>query len=444
MKRPFWRSPYLVVIAGRPNVGKSTLFNTIVGRWVAIVDPTPGVTRDRIVRPVAWGGKRFDLMDTGGIGIVDMQRLEELVELQIQSGLGMADLILFVTDVKAGVTPLDQAVAEALRKSGKPVVLVVNKCDAPKYDIEAEEFRKLGFDEMFVISAAERRGLDELMQRVARDAPGEGEEEDGEGLKLALVGRRNVGKSSFVNALAGEERVIVSDVPGTTRDAVDVSVETPKLKLVAIDTAGVRKKSSIRHPVEFYSTCRTETAVRRSDVVVLMIDAVQGVSNIEKRLAQMVSEEHKPCVIAVNKWDLAGELDPDKYTDYIARTLPGLSFCPIVYLSALKGERVKAVVKVAADLFEQAKREWNTGLVNRIVTEAVERQPPRAKGKRRPKIYYVTQLPGPPPTFLLFVNEPELFDASYRRFLASHMRKKLKAPEVPMRLIFRRRRREKS
>lgn len=441
MTKPFWKSPFLAAIVGRPNVGKSTLFNALVGKMIAIVDPTPGVTRDRLIRTITHKEYAFDIMDTGGIGIVDMQDLEDLVELQIQSGISIADLILFTVDARDGITPLDLNVAESLRKTGKRVFVVVNKCDVPKFEFDAHLFHRLGFNDVFTISAIEKRGLDRLLEAICEILPPGSEYEPETGLKLALVGRRNVGKSSFLNAIAGEERVIVSDVPGTTRDAVDVYIETPKYKLVAIDTAGVRKKSSINHPVEFYSTCRTESAIHRADVVVLMIDAKQGISAIEKRLASTVEEEFKPVIITVNKWDLAGDLDPDKYTEYINKTLPGLDHAPIAYISVKDGQRVGSVLKIAEDLYNQYHSTWPTPEINKIVEEAKDIQVPLSSSTKRTKVFYATQVSTAPPTFLFFVNRAKQIPDTYRRFLVNYMRKRLKATEIPFRIIFRERRR---
>ncbi len=286
-----------------------------------------------------------------------------------------------------------------------------------------------------------RRGVDDLLDRVVSLIPEDARiKQEDEGLKLVLLGRRNVGKSSFVNYLAGEERVIVSEVPGTTRDAVDVAIQTEKFKLVAIDTAGVRKKSSMSHPVEIYSTARTESALTRADVVVLMIDAKQAVSALEKRLAKMITEEFKPCIIAVNKWDLAGEADPNTYTEYIGKTLPGLAHCPIVYMSVKEGSRVTNIVKIAEDLDKQTRQSWPTPLLNEIAQEAWERNRPRVKHSKLPKIYYCTQIGTRPPSFLFFVNMPEFFTDTYTRYLVNYLRKRLDAPEVPIRVIMRQRR----
>jgi len=441
MATPFWKSPFLAAIIGRPNVGKSTLFNTLIGLRVAIVDPTPGVTRDRLVHSAKAVDRYFDVMDTGGIGIVDMQKLEELVEWQITAAIGVADLILFVVDVKDGLTPMDAAIAETIRKTSKPTLLLANKCDVGKFDVQAEEFRRLGIARVFPISAQERRGLDEVLEYIESILPdADPAEEDPNALKLAIVGRRNVGKSSFVNFLAGEERVIVSEVPGTTRDAVEVSIESPGLKLVAIDTAGLRKKSSIRHPIELFSTFRTENALSRANAVILMIDAEQGISNIEKHIASLVAEEFKPCVIVVNKWDLAGELDPDKYTEYIGKTLSGLDHCPIIYISVKDGDRADKVIPIAQDLLVQWRSTWSTSLVNDVIGDAQNLHRPKVKAGSLPKMYYATQVSTAPPTFLIFVNRPEFFADNYRRFLVNYLRKRLKVPEIPLRIVFRERR----
>ncbi|MDZ7814822.1 MAG: ribosome biogenesis GTPase Der [Planctomycetota bacterium] len=441
MPLPLWSRPFCVVIAGRPNVGKSTLFNRIVGRRISIEDPTPGITRDRIVHTVTHEDVTFDLVDTGGIGVVDMQDLEDLVELQIQSAIGMANVVIFVTDVRDGLMPLDEKVAQALRKLKVPVVLAVNKCDVPKFDDMVGEFFKLGFADAYAISSREKRGVDELLDKVISYAPHKEQKDEGEKdkLKLAVVGRRNVGKSSLINFLTGEERVIVSDVAGTTRDAVEVALETAGLSIVAIDTAGLRKKSSMKHPVEFYSTVRTETSVRRADVVVMMLDAVEGVSSIEKKLSGYIEEEHKPCIIVVNKWDLAGETEPEKYTEYIRKTLPGLDHCPVVYSSVKKGERISPIIEIAGELVEDYRKEWPTAKLNKLADEAWKKNKPRTKLSKLAKIFYVTQVKTAPPIFLVFVNDPKLFPDSYRRYLINYFRERLGIPEIPIRLVLRRR-----
>jgi GTP-binding protein len=437
----------LVAIVGRPNVGKSSLLNCLVGRRIAIVDPTPGVTRDRISVPCPMGEGYVELIDTGGMGMDDADQLTEHVENQIAYALAEADLIVFIVDAREGLTPLDRHVAEQLRRRAKPVVLAANKVDGVDIMTEAGELNALGFGGPIAISAHHRLGIEELTEAILSrlgEAPDEAPAETT--MKLAVVGKRNTGKSTFINALAGAERVIVSETPGTTRDSVDVTVELGGRALTLIDTAGVRKRRRIKGDVEFYSYHRALRSIRRADVVALMIDAAVPVSKVDKDLARHVAEEFKPVLFVVNKWDVAREVAaPDDYAEYLGKVFPELSFAPISLTSALTGLNVRETIALAAQLFEQARRRVGTGRLNAAFEEILRlRGPSHKAGTRPPKILYVSQIATAPPTIVCFVNDLRSFDAGYRRFLLNRLRERLPYSEVPIRLVFRPRRETKA
>lgn len=430
-----------VSIVGRPNVGKSTLFNAFAGRRISIVEATPGVTRDRITTEILHGGTRFELIDTGGIGIVDCDDLDKQIQVQINAGIERSDVILFVVDVKEGIVPLDREVAERLRKSGKKVLLAVNKIDHPHQESGMYEFAALGFGEPWPVSGIQGFGRTDLLNALVAALPQGDELGDvsDEVLRLAIVGRRNVGKSTFVNSLCQAERVIVSDVPGTTRDAVDVHVEIDGKPLVIVDTAGIQKAKQIKDNIEFYSQTRSEAAIRRCDVVALLLDASRDIGELERRIAGMICDAYKPCVIVVNKWDLCREqLKTSDFADYIAKTLPFLQSAPIVFTTALTGKHVYSVLATARSLFNQASKRAPTWKVNNAVAKARDKQRPRVKAFL-PRIYYGTQISVRPPTFLLFVNKPQAFDKNYRRYLNNEFQELLDFPEVPLRFVFKER-----
>ncbi|HUT01542.1 MAG TPA: ribosome biogenesis GTPase Der [Phycisphaerae bacterium] len=435
-----------VAIVGRPNVGKSSLLNRLVGHRISIVDPTPGVTRDRISAPCAIGDGYVELIDTGGMGLEDVDELTEHVENQIAYGMAEADLIVFLVDAREGVTPLDRHVAERLRRLKVPVVLAANKVDEVNLSAEAAELNALGFGEPINISAHHGIGIGELTEAILRSlgtAPGKGIDEAV--MKLAIVGKRNTGKSTFINALAGEERVIVSETPGTTRDSVDVTVELDGRRFMLIDTAGVRKRRQIRDDIDFYSHHRAMRSVRRADVVALMIDASVPVSKVDKDLARQVAEEFKPVVLVVNKWDLAKNVAAgEDYAEYFGKVIPELSFAPISLTSATTGLNVGATIRLAEQLFQQARRRVGTGELNRIVEEILRlRGPSHKTGTKPPKILYVSQIATAPPTIVCFVNDVRSFETNYQRFLINQFRQRLPYGEVPIRLIFRSRREER-
>lgn len=430
----------VVAIVGRPNVGKSSLFNSLVGRRISIVDPTAGVTRDRVSTLVEHDGRFFELTDTGGIGIVDMDRLTEDVEKQIQNAIDLATVVLFVVDARSGPTALDQLVAERLRGIDKPVLCVVNKSDTEKLDLESSDFHRLGYEPVLAVSAEQHRGKDRLLDEIVRRLPADqGEAPPGDPhLMLAIVGRRNAGKSTFINSLAQAERVIVSEIPGTTRDSVDVRFERDGKSFVAIDTAGVRNKSSIANSIEFYSMARAERSIRRADVVLHFFDARLKISRIDKQLTDYILEHHKPAIFVVNKWDLLKDgVTIDDFGDYVRKTFPMLDHVPIAFITAKEGKNVYKVLNLAQNLVKQAKLRVTTGELNRVLRMAIEANPPVNRIKQLPKIMYGTQIAESPPTIVLFVNNPVLFDDIYRRYLLKVFRDNLPFSEVPIKLEFR-------
>jgi GTPase len=430
-----------VAIVGRPNVGKSSLFNALAGRRISIVEPTAGVTRDRISAVVDLDEFYFELVDTGGYGIEDHDNLTEHVESQINVAIRQADLVLFMVDIREGITPLDRKVAELLRKQKMNVLLVANKADSPSLDPTAGEFYALGFDAPICISAQHGRNRQEVVETIIELlADCQSDRPVDTTMKLAVVGKRNVGKSTFINSLAGEERMIVSEVPGTTRDAVDVCFEKDGHRFLAIDTAGVRKKTKIvQNSIEFYSYTRALASIRRADVVLLFLDSTSEISQVDKRLARDIANEYKPCIIVVNKWDLAKDrADTEAYHEYIDKLLTGLSYAPICFVTASEGKNVQSLVDLAQNLHKQACTMVTTANVNKALQEITKERAPSARKKvGLPKIYYGTQVSANPPTLLLFVNHPDALDENYRRFVINRLRDLLPYPEVPIRLLVR-------
>jgi GTP-binding protein len=435
----------VVAIVGRPNVGKSSLFNWLAGRRIAIVEPTAGVTRDRVSTLVHLGDRVVEVVDTGGIGIEDVDDLTEHVERQIQTAIEQAHVVLFVVDARAGVVPLDEDVANRLRALRKPILLVANKCDTPEMEPNAADFYRLGFDPVVPVSAMQNRGRERLVQLLLRRLPADADLQAAPqaiALKLAIVGRRNTGKSTFINCLAQSERMIVSEVPGTTRDSVDVHFERDGLTFVAIDTAGVRRKGSIQNDIEFYSLARAERSIRRADVVLLFLDPQGRISKVDKQLAEYVLEQHKPAVFVVNKWDLMKPMPTGEWADYIRATFPSLDFVPIAFITAKSGKNVHAVLNLAQNLHKQASARVPTGDLNRVLRQALDASPPPLRQNRRAKVYYATQAAANPPTVVLFTNGPELFDNTYQRYLVKTLRDQLPFHEVPVRLHLRAKRRD--
>ncbi len=428
-----------VVIVGRPNVGKSTLFNALAGRRVAIEDPMAGVTRDRVSFVLGVGDRSLELIDTGGIGLVDETLLAAEIDGQIALALELADVVLLVVDGKHGLTPQDREVAARLRPLDLPVIVVVNKVEGPRDVSGAGEAHALGFGEPSVVSAKERLGISDLLARVlgllgeATAAP----MLPGDVIRLAITGRVNVGKSTLVNALVGEERMIVSELPGTTRDAVDVPFAAGGRRFVAIDTAGIRKEKSITDSVEFYSQARSLRALRRADVVLLLVDATQEVSRIDREIAGEVQDRAVPCVLVVTKWDLARErASTGEYEEYLRKTLPGLGYAPIAFVSARDGINLQPMLALAAQLHDQAGVRVGTGELNRVLQRALDKRRPKPRSGRVGRILYGSQVATHPPTIVLFVNDPGLFEDNWRRYLLHELQAQLPYAEIPVRLQF--------
>ncbi len=431
-----------VAIVGRPNVGKSSLFNWIAGRRISIVDPTPGVTRDRITAPVQIGARYVELTDTGGMGHRDVDDLTDDVERQIQFAIDRADVVIFLVDGKSGPVPLDEEVVQRLRGLGKPVLLVANKCDSSTLDTQVGEFYKFGFGDVHCVSAKQNRGQEQLLHLILKHLPEDTHEpapaSKDETLKLAIVGKRNTGKSTFINRLAQEERTIVSEVEGTTRDSVDVRFEKDGKSILAIDTAGVRNRGSIRSDIEFYSLTRAERSIRRADVVLHFLDAPKNISMVDKQLAGYVLENYKPAIFVINKWDLLkDQLATGEYGDYLRKTFPSLDFVPMAFITAKDGKNVQQVLDLAQNLHKQANHRVGTGDLNRVLKQATLDQSPAIRQNRLPKIYYATQVSIMPPTIVLFTNGPELFDKTYQRYLLKTLRDHFRFPDVPIKLYLR-------
>lgn len=426
-------------IVGRPNVGKSSLFNLMAGRMISIVEPTAGVTRDRISTIVGYDDKYIELVDTGGYGIIDNDALDSHIYNQIQTAIDKADLIIFLFDIRDGITPLDSKIAELLRKTKINVIPVANKADSPKLFPQSGEFIKLGFGEPICISAKNNVNKDILLDRVfSYFADYTIEKPKDAVMHFTLVGKRNAGKSSFINAIVGQERVIVSEIPGTTRDAVDVRFEKDGQVYVAIDTAGVRKKKQmVNDDLEFYSYTRVQKSIRRADVVLFLIDASEPISQVDKKLAALVSQEYKSTILIVNKWDLAKDYaTTDDYADYLEKVLPGMKYTPIAFTTAKEGKNIQAVLDLAKQLFKQANTKLPTNKINKAFEKiAQEKISPGHRKSGVPKIYYATQIAVNPVTFLLFVNRPDLFTENYQRFLLNKVRQLLPVDEVPIRLV---------
>jgi len=429
----------VVAIVGRPNVGKSTLFNALARRRISIVEPTSGVTRDRVsVLVTSAEGGRLELVDMGGMGIGRDDALADDVEEQIRYAVEQADALVLVVDADGGLTPADRSIAGRLRTLGKPLVLVANKAESARQAAGAAEFHALGLGEPMLVSALHRRGTGELRERLfALLEPEAGRGEEAPEIKVAVVGRRNVGKSTFINALAREKRVIVSEEPGTTRDAVDVRIERSDKVFVVIDTAGVRRKRQLGSAIEFFSQVRSEASIRRGDVAVLMLDARDEISRTDRKLADEVCRQVKPCVLTVNKWDLAAGVSRADFEAYVSEKLPNLSHAPVCFISALKGQRVARVLHVVTELWHQARTRVPTAKLNQVI-EALKERPLKGRaGSKRPKIYYGTQVTVSPPTIVLFVNSPEYVPTNTRRFISSHLRSHLPFKQVPVLVKYR-------
>ncbi|MDI9481991.1 MAG: ribosome biogenesis GTPase Der [Bacillota bacterium] len=429
----------VVAVVGKPNVGKSTFFNYITGRRISIVEDTPGVTRDRIYAEGEWRGREFVLIDTGGIEPFTGDYIKQQMIRQAELAIETADVIIFMVDVKEGLTSADEDVAIMLRKSQKPVVVAVNKVDnVGDIPPEVYEFYNLGIGEVYTISSIHALGLGELLDAVYEHFPADtGENESEDYIKVAVIGKPNVGKSSLINSVLGEERVIVSDIPGTTRDAIDTPVEREGKKYTFIDTAGIRRKSKIEENIERYSVIRSWTAVDRADVCIVMIDAQDGVTEQDTKIAGYAHEQGKACIIAVNKWDIikkeTGMLE--SYQKTVISKLEFMSYAPVTFISAKTGRRVDRLFDLIDHVYDQASLRVSTGVLNDVLNEAIAMvQPPSDKG-RRLKIRYMTQTGVRPPTFVLFVNDMTLMHFSYERYLVNTLRSNFGFEGTPIRFI---------
>jgi len=428
---------FIVAIVGRPNVGKSTLFNRIIGKRISIVHDRPGVTRDRIYGETDWNGKHFTLIDTGGIEPSSNDVILRQMKRQVDFAIDTADLILFMVDGKEGMTSADEDVAQLLRRSGKPVILVVNKIDNYIDSFDNYEFYQLGFEDPIFISASHGLAVGDLLDRITDYIKKHGiVQEDEEVTKVAIVGRPNVGKSSLLNNILGEERVIVSDIPGTTRDAIDTHFKVDGKKMIFIDTAGIRRKSRINEDVEYYSVLRAIGAINRANVVLMVLDASQDITEQDKRIAGMAHDAGKAIIIIVNKWDL---IEKDTYTTEefnrkIRAEFAFMQYAPIIYVSAKTGQRVNRIIKTIDSVMENYTMRVKTNVLNNLISEATAiSEPPTIKG-RKLKIYYATQTDVKPPTFVFFVNDNELFHFSYERYLENTIRQAFGFEGTPIRI----------
>ena len=431
----------IVAIVGRPNVGKSTLFNQIGKRRVSIVDDMAGVTRDRIYMDATWLDKDFTLIDTGGIEIKSADKILTEIRAQAQIAMEEADAIIFVTDGRAGLTAADEDIGKILRGADKPVVVAVNKIDNLNLEAETYEFYNLGLGEPIGISASNALNLGDLLDAVIKTFPqAEEETRDEDEIRIAVIGRPNVGKSSLVNAMLGEERVIVSDVPGTTRDAIDTHFFSGGTKFTLIDTAGMRRKSKIEDAVERYSVIRSLRAIDRADVVLMLIEAPVGVTEQDKKIAGYAHDSGKGCVLVVNKWDIfpnKHDRSTNRFTDELRDRLGFLQYAPVVYISALTGQRVDRVTELVKFVAEQQSMRIQTSVLNELIRDAVAVNPPPSKKGKSAKIFFVTQADIRPPKFILFANEPELLHFSYLRFIENRLRESFGFEGTPLKFIVR-------
>lgn len=415
----------IVAMVGRPNVGKSTLFNRLAGKRISIVEDTPGVTRDRVYAEAEWLNHNFTMIDTGGIEPERDDIIVKQMRRQANIAIETADVIIFIVDGKEGLTPADQEVAAMLRKSKKPVVLVVNKVDTLKEEDNAWEFYNLGIGDPITISGAQGLGLGDMLDRVVENFDSSYlEEEEDEFIRIAMIGKPNVGKSSLINKLLGEDRVIVSNVPGTTRDAIDSYLETDEGKFILIDTAGLRRKSKVKEEIERYSVIRTYTAIERADVCILMVDAQEGITEQDEKIIGYAHEMRKAIMVVVNKWDLIEKDDKtlDKYRKELQGKLKFLSYAPYVFISALTGQRTHKILSTARMCYDNYSKRISTGVLNDVINRAVLMKEPPIVGLKRMKIYYATQVAARPPKFIFFVNDSNATHFSYQRYLENQLR----------------------
>lgn len=434
----------LVAIVGRPNVGKSTLFNRVVGQRIAIVEDIPGITRDRIYAEGEWNGKEFVVIDTGGILLNELDPLKVEVTQQARVALDEADVIVFMVDAVTGITPADKDIADRLRGAKKPVLLAANKADNQARDLESSEFYELGLGNVYPISALNGRSVADLLDAVVQSLPSEGLEEryPEDAVKLAIIGRPNVGKSSLVNAILGEKRVIVSDIPGTTRDAVDTVLKRGDNTVVLIDTAGIRRSGKIQGSIEYYTVLRAVRAMERADVAVIVIDAYDGLKDGDKRVAGFAHDAGRACVIVVNKWDLCEEKAMKEFAEHVRKQIPFMDYAPIVFTSALEGTGVLDVLDTAMDAAANHAMRISTGELNRILQEAIDEHPYSRKG-RDLRIRYATMPDVKPPTIVIFVNDTDLVHFSYERYLENRIRREYSYEGTPLKLSFRQAKKER-
>jgi GTP-binding protein len=431
----------IVAIVGRPNVGKSMLFNRITGSRTAVVDDLPGVTRDRNYREAEWNGRRFMLVDTGGLLPTELEGMAGMVRTQAQSAIQEADVILLVVDRTTGPTTVDLEIATLLRRSSTPILLLVNKVDAADGEVDVPEFFSLGLGEPFPVSALHGRLTGDLLDRIVEVMPDADVVEDEPGIHVTIVGRPNVGKSSLVNNLAGRDVVIVDSVPGTTRDAIDTVLEVDGQRFVLVDTAGIRRKSKVERGVEYYSAMRALRSIKRSHVVVLVVDATLRIASQDARIAGIADDAGKGLVIAFNKWDLIEKDDSTagEFVHHAAETLPFATYAPVVHISALTGQRARRVLTLAGQVYEEASKRISTHRVNETIERAVARRPPSAG--RRADLLYATQTGIRPPTFVVFTSDIRAVDHTYRRYLANQLRREYGFVGTPIRIIARKKRR---
>ena len=437
----------IVAIVGRPNVGKSTLFNQIGKKRVSIVDDMPGVTRDRIYMDANWLEHNFTLIDTGGIEIYSNgNKIVDEIRAQADIAMDEADVIIFVVDGRAGLTAADEDIAKILRGSKKPVVVAVNKIDSVQLEVDAYEFYNLGLGDPIGISASNALNLGDLLDEVIKNFPtNDSEVVDDDEIKIAVIGRPNVGKSSLVNKLLGEERVIVSDIAGTTRDAIDTHFFKDGTKFTLIDTAGMRRKSKVEDAVEYYSVMRSLRAIDRADIVLMLIDAPEGITEQDKKIAGYAHDSGKGCVIIVNKWDIfpnKHDKSTNRFTDDLRAEIGFLQYAPVLYLSALTGQRVDRVTELVKFVVEQQTMRIQTSVLNELIRDAVAVNPPPTKKGKQLKILFMTQADICPPRFVIFVNEPELMHFSYLRFIENKLRDTYGFEGTPLKFVIRKRNEE--
>jgi GTPase len=436
----------VVVIVGRPNVGKSTLFNRLVGRRVAVVEDTPGITRDRLYAEAEWIGKRFQVVDTGGIVFQESDPLSEQIRVQANVALAEADVVLFLVDTSDGVHPDDWDLAERLRGIRQPVLILANKTDNPQREQLATEFYGLGLGDVYPVSGLHGRGVADVLDEVVKLLPDAVPPEDArEELRVAIVGRPNVGKSSLVNAFTGEQRMIVSDIAGTTRDAIDTALEYKNERFLLIDTAGIRRRGKIQGTVEYYMVNRAQKALQRADCALVVVDGAEGLTDGDKRIGKLAHDEGRACVFAINKWDVQEppdgrprKMSPVKkeFVRILRDEFPELAYAKVVFTSAVESAGLEPVLDAVLDSLESYNFRVSTGQLNRLIQDAVFSRPYTSKG-RALKVYYATQVSSRPPTFVLFVNDPELMHFSYQRYLLNKIRQAFPMEGTPVRLLAR-------